>query len=56
MAKHYHTNPDDKPYRFVPLADHVERQEVVGHHGMEEEKWYGHLDPRREPPATPGAI
>lgn len=44
MAKHYHTNPDDKPYRFVPLADHVERQEAMGHHRMEEGKWYGHLD------------
>jgi len=44
MARHYHTKPEDKPYRFVPLADHVERQEVVGHHRMEEGRWYGHLD------------
>lgn len=44
MARQYHTDPDKKPYRFVPLADHVERREIAGHHRMEKGKWYGYLD------------
>jgi CRISPR/Cas system CSM-associated protein Csm3 (group 7 of RAMP superfamily) len=44
MARHYHTDPEKKPYRFVRLADHIERSKIVGHHKMEGERWYGHLD------------
>jgi len=44
MARDYHTDPEKKPYRFVPLADHIERSEVVGHHKMAEGRWYGYLN------------
>ena len=44
MARDYHTDPEKKPYRFIPLADHVERKEPVGHHKMREGRWYGWLN------------
>ena len=44
MARNFHTDPEKKPYRFIPLADRIDRKDAVGHHKMQDGRWYGWLD------------
>ena len=38
-----HTRPENKPYDFVPLADHIERSNVTGHEVLPPDCWYGRI-------------